>query len=45
MRALVDAITARNVELAMRLCTEHLEHAAASGLAALGNPLTGEPIL
>jgi DNA-binding GntR family transcriptional regulator len=45
MRALVDAITARNVELAMRLCTEHLEHAAASGLAALGSPLTGEPIL
>lgn len=35
MRALVDAITARNVELAIRLCTEHLEHAAASGLAAL----------
>jgi len=35
MRALVDAITARNVELAIRLCTVHLEHAAAAGIAAL----------
>jgi DNA-binding GntR family transcriptional regulator len=35
MRALVDAITARNTELAERLCIEHLEHAAAAGLAAL----------
>jgi DNA-binding GntR family transcriptional regulator len=35
MRALVDAITGRNVELATRLCIEHLEHAAATGLAAL----------
>jgi DNA-binding GntR family transcriptional regulator len=35
MRALVDAITARNTELAERLCIEHLEHAAATGLAAL----------
>lgn len=35
MRALVDAITARNVELATRLCDEHLEHAAATGLSAL----------
>ncbi|HZZ47137.1 MAG TPA: GntR family transcriptional regulator [Pseudonocardia sp.] len=35
MRALVDAIGARDVELATRLCTEHLEHAAATGLAAL----------
>lgn len=39
MRALVDAITARDVELAARLCTAHLEHAAATGLAAL----EGEP--
>jgi DNA-binding GntR family transcriptional regulator len=35
MRALVDAITARNVELAIQLCDEHLAHAAATGLAAL----------
>lgn len=35
MRALVDAITARDTELAERLCAEHLEHAAATGLAAL----------
>jgi DNA-binding GntR family transcriptional regulator len=35
MRALVDAITARNTELAERLCVEHLERAAATGLAAL----------
>jgi DNA-binding GntR family transcriptional regulator len=35
MRALVDAITARNTELAERLCIEHLEHSAATGLAAL----------
>ena len=35
MRALVDAITARDAELASRLCVEHLEHAAATGLAAL----------
>jgi DNA-binding GntR family transcriptional regulator len=35
MRAMVDAITARNTELAERLCIEHLEHAAATGLAAL----------
>jgi DNA-binding GntR family transcriptional regulator len=35
MRALVDAITGRNVELATRLCIEHLEHASAIGLAAL----------
>jgi DNA-binding GntR family transcriptional regulator len=35
MRALVDAIGVRDVELATRLCTEHLEHAAATGLAAL----------
>lgn len=35
MRALVDAITARDVACAERLCTEHLEHAAATGLAAL----------
>lgn len=35
MRALVEAITARDVELAERLCVEHLEHAAATGLAAL----------
>ncbi|WP_028936443.1 GntR family transcriptional regulator [Pseudonocardia spinosispora] len=32
MRALVDAITARDVQLATRLCTEHLEHAAAAGI-------------
>jgi DNA-binding GntR family transcriptional regulator len=41
MRALVDAITARNVELATRLCIEHLEHAAATGLAALGEHTPG----
>jgi DNA-binding GntR family transcriptional regulator len=35
MRALVDAITGRDVHLAMRLCVDHLEHAAAAGLAAL----------
>ncbi|HEY1968123.1 MAG TPA: GntR family transcriptional regulator [Pseudonocardia sp.] len=35
IRALVDAITARNTELATRLAAEHLEHAAAAGLAAL----------
>ncbi|WP_338051282.1 GntR family transcriptional regulator [Pseudonocardia acidicola] len=35
MRALVDAITARDAELASRLCVEHLEHAATTGLAAL----------
>jgi DNA-binding GntR family transcriptional regulator len=35
MRALVDAITARDTALAERLCVEHLEHAAATGLAGL----------
>jgi DNA-binding GntR family transcriptional regulator len=35
MRALVDAITACDVEQATRLCIVHLEHAAATGLAAL----------
>ena len=35
MRALVDAITARDVERAERLCIEHLDHAAAAGLAGL----------
>jgi DNA-binding GntR family transcriptional regulator len=35
IRALVDAITARNTDLATRLATEHLEHAATAGLAAL----------
>lgn len=35
MRALVDAITARDTALAERLCVEHLEQAAATGLAAL----------
>lgn len=46
MRALVDAITGRNIDLATRLCIEHLEHAAATGLAALeGKPLAAEPVL
>ncbi|HWN35768.1 MAG TPA: GntR family transcriptional regulator [Pseudonocardia sp.] len=46
MRALVDAITARNTDLAIRLCTDHLEHAATTGLAALeGTPVTSEPVL
>ncbi|MGH3625841.1 MAG: GntR family transcriptional regulator [Sciscionella sp.] len=35
MRALVDAITVRDIDLAARLSTEHLEHAAAVGLSAL----------
>ena len=35
MRALVDAITARDTVSAERLCIEHLERAAATGLAAL----------
>lgn len=35
MRALVDAINERNVEAATRLCTEHVENAAATGIAAL----------
>lgn len=35
MRALVDAITARDIDSAVRLCDTHLEHAAATGLAAL----------
>ncbi|HEY2207405.1 MAG TPA: GntR family transcriptional regulator [Pseudonocardia sp.] len=44
MRALVDAVTARDLELATRLCTEHLEHAAATGLSALEHaPAREEP--
>jgi DNA-binding GntR family transcriptional regulator len=35
MRALVDAITARDAHRATRLCTEHLDHAAATALGAL----------
>ena len=35
MRALVDAITARDTPRAERLCVEHLDRAAAAGLAAL----------
>jgi DNA-binding GntR family transcriptional regulator len=45
MRGLVDAITARNTDLAIRLCMAHLEHAAATGLAALERePATAEPV-
>jgi DNA-binding GntR family transcriptional regulator len=44
MRALVDAITARNVELATQLCTEHLEHAAATGLSALDGVSTASEV-
>lgn len=35
MRALVEAITARDVASAQRLCIEHLDNAAATALAAL----------
>lgn len=35
MRALVDAITARNLERSIELCDTHLRHAAATGLGAL----------
>lgn len=42
MRALVDAITARNVELAVQLCTDHLERAAAIGIAALEATTAGD---
>ncbi|HEX4252006.1 MAG TPA: GntR family transcriptional regulator [Pseudonocardia sp.] len=45
MRGLVDAITERDVDLATRLCTDHLEHAAATGLAALEHErATVEPV-
>lgn len=35
MRALVGAINARDVETATRLCTDHVENAAAVGISAL----------
>lgn len=35
MRALLDAINARDVEAATRLCADHVDNAAAAGIAAL----------
>lgn len=35
MQALVEAINERDIEAATRLCTEHVDHAAATGIAAL----------
>lgn len=41
MRALVDAINERNVETATRLCAEHVENAAVTGIAALNGTGAG----